>query len=866
VLRRDLYPFESRYLSIQGLRCHYVDEGQGPAVLMLHGNPSWSFYYRDLIRALRPSYRVIAPDHIGMGLSEKPDDSRYPYTAARRIDDLGRLVEHLGLRSFTLVGHDWGGILGTAFATAHPELIDGMVILNTAGFNWPVGKRLPLALHLARLPLASALFIRGLNVFARGAVSIGVKRGRMRREVAEGLLHPYGTWADRISVHRFVQDIPVRPGDRGWDLALEMESRLKLLREVPKLICWGMKDFVFCPKMLDEWLRHFPDAEVHRFEDAGHYVLEDAADEVIPLVRTFLDSKVRDRFRAPGPRPVPLPPQAPAAGDVVDLAARLAERIRREPAAPVVAEMKGTGPDGAGRYATLTFEEAERRSSRIAHGLEKVGLRRGARVVVMVTPGAELFAILLALLEMGAIPVLVDPGMGLKRLGTCLDEARPEAFVGVPRAQVARLLFRWARGSLKLVVTVGRRAAWGGHTLAQIEALGSPGPYVVTQRPAPDDVAMIAYTSGNTGPPKGVVYTHRMLAAQLEHLEGAVCAARGGAHLATFPPFALLAPACGLPAVIPAMDATRPIRADPERLVAAIRDRRCASSFLSPALVEKLGRHCEARGVTLAPLRLVVSAGAPARLSSLARFVKALPPGAEVLLLYGATEGLPLASIGSAELLASETRRRTAEGGGVCVGRPVPGVELAIVAITDDPIPTWSDALRLAPGAIGEIVARGPVVSPAYLALPEHDRLAKIGDPRDGGLWHRMGDVGSFDEEGRLWMCGRKGHRVVTPERTHFSIPCEAVFETHPQVDRAALVGVTRGGRLEPVICIQPHARLGRAARRRLTGELLALGAERAHTRDIRTVLYHSRFPLDVRHNAKIAREQLARWAQERLR
>jgi acyl-CoA synthetase (AMP-forming)/AMP-acid ligase II len=193
-------------------------------------------------------------------------------------------------------------------------------------------------------------------------------------------------------------------------------------------------------------------------------------------------------------------------------------------------------------------------------------------------------------------------------------------------------------------------------------------------------------------------------------------------------------------------------------------------------------------------------------------------------------------------------------------------VDLAVVPITDDAITTWSDALRLPPGAVGEIVARGPVVSPAYLALPEHDLLAKIRDPGGGGLWHRVGDLGTLDAQGRLWMCGRKAHRVVTSERTHFSIPCEAVFETHPQVDRAALVGVTRGGRVEPVICIQPHARLGRAARRRLTAQLLTLGASRALTRDIRTVLYHPRFPLDVRHNAKIAREQLARWAQERLR
>lgn len=862
MLRSELYPFESRYLPIEGLRYHYLDEGQGPPVVMLHGNPTWSFYYRDLIKALRPKYRVIVPDHIGMGLSEKPDDSRYVYSAERRVDDLSRLVEHLALPSFTLVGHDWGGILGTLYATRQPERIDAMVLMNTAGFNWPIGKRLPLALLLSRVP-GSALFIRGLNAFARGAVTMGMKRGRMRPEVAEGLLHPYGTWADRISVHRFVQDIPVGPKDRGYELGLFMESRLKLLRGVPKLFCWGMKDFVFCPKMLDEWLRFFPDAEVRRFEDAGHYILEDAAAEVIPAVQSFLDVRARERARAPAARPAPGP--AAAAADVSELTQRLFDPVRHDPAGLAVAEMEGLGPDGQGRFATLTYAEADHESSRIAHGLEKVGLGRGARAVVMVTPGIELFTILSALLKIGAIPVLVDPGMGMSRLGPCLDEARPQAFIGIPRAQLGRLLFRWARRSIELVVTVGGRVGWGGYSLERIKALGSPAPYLVTERPAPDDMAMLAYTSGNTGAPKGVVYTHRMLAAQLGFLEQAMRAAGRGAHLATFPPFALFAPACGIPAVIPQMDATRPISADPEKLVAAIRDHHCSSTFFSPALLEKLGRYCEAKAIRLGGLRLIVSAGAPARLNSLARFVKALEPEAEVLVFYGATEALPLTSIGSNELL-TETRQRTAEGGGVCVGRPVPGVDVAVIAITETGIPTWSDELRLPQGAIGEIVARGPFVSPAYVGLPEHDRLAKIRDPRDGRLWHRMGDVGVFDEAGRLWMCGRKAHRVVTPERTYFTLPCEAIFEAHPEVDRAALVGVTRSGRVEPVICIQSHARLGRSARRRLTAELLALGAGSELTRDIRAVLFHPRFPLDVRHNAKIAREPLALWAQGRLR
>jgi haloalkane dehalogenase len=256
---------------------------------MLHGNPSWSFYYRRLVEALRGSYRTIVPDHIGCGRSEKPDDARYDYTLARRVDDLEALLDHLGVEGgVTLVLHDWGGMIGMAYAARHPGRIARVVVLNTAAFHLPASKPLPWALRVCRDTPLGPVLVRGLNAFCRGAARVGCKRRPMPRGVRAAYLAPYDSWAHRIAVLRFVQDIPLGPGDRGFDLVTEVQSRLHELAGVPMLIAWGMKDFVFDAHFLDEWVRRFPAAEVHRFDEAGHYVLEDEAERIIPLVRAFL--------------------------------------------------------------------------------------------------------------------------------------------------------------------------------------------------------------------------------------------------------------------------------------------------------------------------------------------------------------------------------------------------------------------------------------------------------------------------------------------------------------------------------------------------------------------------------------------------
>jgi pimeloyl-ACP methyl ester carboxylesterase len=287
-LWQPLYPFPSRFAQVNGFRCHYLDEGQGEPLLLLHGNPTWSFYYRDLIRGLRDRYRLIAPDHIGCGLSEKPDDARYPYRLERRVEDIDALVRQLDLpEKLTLVLHDWGGMIGLAWASRHPQRVGRLVLLNTAAFGLPAGKRLPWQLALVRNTPLGALLVRGCNAFSAGLVRFCTVRP-LSTAVRAGYLYPYRTWSDRRAVLRFVQDIPLRPSDPGFDLVQSVDAGLARFAEVPTFIGWGARDFVFDDAFLEGWRKRMPHAEVHRFAEAGHLVLDDAGEQLLPLIRDFL--------------------------------------------------------------------------------------------------------------------------------------------------------------------------------------------------------------------------------------------------------------------------------------------------------------------------------------------------------------------------------------------------------------------------------------------------------------------------------------------------------------------------------------------------------------------------------------------------
>jgi acyl-CoA synthetase (AMP-forming)/AMP-acid ligase II len=517
-------------------------------------------------------------------------------------------------------------------------------------------------------------------------------------------------------------------------------------------------------------------------------------------------------------------------------------------------------PGRDGRYlVALDYAGLDRRSDAIAAGLGRHGLVRGMRAVVMVRPTPEFFLLMFALFKAGVVPVLVDPGIDRRALRQCLDEAQPHAFIGIPLAQAARVLLGWARSATH-IVTVGPRLGWGGITLARAEADGrDAGPQLAAT--APDDIAAILFTSGSTGVPKGVVYRHRHFVSQVELLREAFGIAPGGVDLPTFPPFALFDPALGVTSIIPDMDPTRPASADPRKLHAAIARFGVDQLFGSPALMRVLADH----GQALPTIRRATSAGAPVPPEVVDRLRALLPEDAQLWTPYGATECLPVAVIEGREL--QQTRAATESGAGTCVGLPVAPNLVRIIRIVDDVLPQWSDDLQLAPGEVGEITVAGPTATDSYFNRDAATRSAKIRERlADGGerIVHRMGDVGYFDAQGRLWFCGRKTQRVETGNGPMYTEQVEPVFNVHPEVRRTALVGLGAPGSQKPVLCFELQAGVARARGAAVADALRAIGAAHAHTATIDTFLCHPKFPVDIRHNAKIGRETLAVWAAAR--
>ena len=512
-------------------------------------------------------------------------------------------------------------------------------------------------------------------------------------------------------------------------------------------------------------------------------------------------------------------------------------------------------------YLDVSYAELDAASDRSAAALAAAGVTRGMKTALMVRPGRELFVLMFALFKLGAVPVLIDPGIDRRALRQCLDEAAPEAFVGIPLAQIARIVLRWARKSVRVVVTVGGPFGWGGQRLQQLrDAVPTHAPFTAAAT-RPDELAAILFTSGSTGVPKGVEYLHRHFLAQVDLLREAFALQPGHVNMPTFPPFALFDPALGSTSVIPDMDPTRPASADPRKLVAAIERYGVDMLFGSPALLDTLSRHCERHGVRLDGLRRVISAGAPVSPAILARLRPWLDPAAEIYTPYGATECLPLAVIESAELL-HDTRNATERGAGTCVGRPLAANTVRIIAISDEPIADWSGVRELPVGEVGEITVAGPTTTEAYHARPAATALAKI---RDGArLVHRMGDLGYFDAQGRLWFCGRKSQRVCTVQGDLYTEQAEPIFNAIAGVRRSALVGIGVAGAQQPVIVLELEADAADAAER-IEAEAVNRAAAFLHLRAITRVLFHPRFPVDIRHNAKIGRETLARWAATRL-
>lgn len=501
-------------------------------------------------------------------------------------------------------------------------------------------------------------------------------------------------------------------------------------------------------------------------------------------------------------------------------------------------------------YDDYTFAELDREVDARCRRFTAAGIQRGARVLLLVRPGLDLIAAVFALFKIGAVPVLIDPGMGLRGFLRSVGHARPSAVVAIPQGVLISRVFYRSFASVSIRVTPGSGLR------GRAPAGAAPFPAAETR---PDELAAILFTSGSTGPAKGVCYEHGMFAAQVEAVRREYGIEPGEIDLPMLPIFALFNPALGMTTVIPQMNPSRPATVDPAKIVRAIRQCGVTNSFGSPVLWKKIGRYCRRQNIRLPSLRRILMAGVAVPPDVLRDYREILDDGAVIHTPYGATESLPVASISGGEIL-SATAAQTSRGAGTCVGRPVRGIEARIIPTRDEPIARRNPADDLPVGKIGEIIVRGAVVTKAYDGLPEATAAAKIHD--EGGLWRRMGDLGYFDDHGRLWFCGRKAERVETRNGTLYTDCCEAIFNAHPLVYRSALIGIGPRGQQIPAIVIEPEEGSfpkGRKAVEKFLAELRALAGEHEHTRDIKTFFFHRSFPVDVRHNAKIHRLTLAK-------
>lgn len=547
-----------------------------------------------------------------------------------------------------------------------------------------------------------------------------------------------------------------------------------------------------------------------------------------------------------------------------NVAARLRRIAAMTPSGIAIAQPDGPSqPDGQCSYSLTTFQNLNESSDAIADGLLRWGVRPGMRLAMLVPFSGQFIEIVFGLLKAGVVAVLIDPGIGRKHLVKCLSDAKPDGFVGIPKAQAIRCVLRKRFPAATWNVTVGKRWFWGGKTLEQIKSLGrsTKQEKVGGTSMSNDDPAAVIFTTGSTGPPKGVLYTHGTFNAQIDRIRSRYDIHPGSKDLACFPLFGLFDAVMGVTTVIPEMDPTRPAEVDPEKLVAACRQWEIDQAFGSPALWNTVTRWAEKNYADrpFPTLRRVLSAGAPVPAATMERLRGLIAHDADIYTPYGATEALPIASIESRQVIA-ETGPAAAKGKGVCVGTPFPDVNWRVIKIDDGPITTVDDTEELPQGKIGELMVSGPMVTREYVVRQDQNAFHKVADGKN--VWHRMGDVGYLDEQNRFWFCGRKAHRVTDGKRTWFSIPCEAIFNAHPAVYRSALVPRGERPHQTPVIMVEllpEHRPADPNTKDALLGELLDLGSRNPLTRRISEVIIREApLPVDIRHNSKIFRERLA--------
>lgn len=838
-----LLPYQSRYVEIAGYRMHYLDEGEGPVVLCLHGNPTWCFYFRNLIAALEPNYRVIVPDYIGCGLSDHPENAHF--RAAHRIEHLVEFTRKLGLERFSLVMHDWGGPIGTGLAVRMPNAIEKIVYLNT---TLTETESLPAVIKTSAMPFVGRFLTRSTMRFLKLTTDFGVVR-KLPKEIKEGYYYPYRTSARRTAIWDFVADIPFDSSHPSYAEMLDMADKIPLLSHVPVQIIWGLKDLCFHREMLTKVALHFPQADVLEIPKASHLVLEDAPELVHSTIKSFLSRQFPAHWK-PGS-----PGVNETANPLYASFREMAQAIPQKDAAIVPTFIGDTV-----RYAHTTFRDLDILVNKYQRGLTELGLTAGDKVIMLVKPGADFLALSYAVMARGAVPVFVDPGVGKHNLMRCIAETKPQVFIGSPKAQLIRLLKPALFKGLKFHVTACDWLAFAGPNLAFLKKFAPAALPAVPASPT----ALVAFTSGATGVPKGVVFTQEMARAQLSIFRDEFGLEAGTKDLPLLPIFSLFNVANGVCSVFPPVDPSKPLSLKPHRILKIINDLSVQFSFGSPTLWNKIAEYCKRSHSNLSSIRRIFMAGAPVPAPVLQRVQQVIQDG-EAFTPYGSTEALPVTLISANQILDGDAVSAVGGETGTPVGRCVKCVEMRVIAPKDEPIASIEETTALSAGEIGEIIVKGANVSPFYEHRPEATRSAKIKDGEQ--FWHRMGDMGYLDGAGNLYFCGRKAHLVKVGERTYYSIPTERIFNHHPKVKRSALISVNNGA--EPAIVIEPHPQYwpeNTQSRMDFEQELKAIAAASPLTESIQKIFFHSSFPVDARHNAKIFRDKLAVWAEDLLK
>lgn len=798
---------------------HVLDNGVDATVgtmLCVHGNPTWSFLWRRFLAAAPPGWRVVAVDQLGMGFSERTTE---PRTFAQRIDDLGVLTAALRVSGPVVsVGHDWGGPISLGWALAHREQLRGVVLANT-GVHQPAGSAAPSLIRLARTPLLRDVACAVTPTFVRATSALS--RPALPSAVRVALAAPYGTIARRRAVADFVADIPLEPGHPSTATLDGLTAGLDKLADVPVLMLWGPRDPVFSDVYLRDLLQRLPHAAVHRYESASHLVTEDAP-------RTAADTWTWvGSLDGPGPArpPIPTPTHRP-------LWAALEDRAG-DPAAAVV--------ELAGR--TVSFDLLQRRVRELAAGLAASGVAPGDRVALLVPPGADLTAVVYACWRAGAVIVVADEGLGPAGLARALRGAGPDHVIGIPRGLA---LARVAGVPGRRIVAgpagpVLRRLLGAPLGLAELARLGRR--HELPAEPGPGAECAILFTSGATGPPKGVVYRHHQVRAQLDMLASAFGITADDRLVAAFPPFALYGPALGIASAVPATRGPGALTATALADAAAAVD--ATVVFASPAALRGVVATADgSRPPALDRVRLVVSAGAPIP-APLLHALAGVLPAAEAHTPYGMTEVLPVTDITLAGIDAAGA------GDGVCVGPPLAGVQVRLSPLS--PTGSADGALIGAPAVTGEICVRAAHVKDRYDRLWATEQAAS----RDRG-WHRSGDVGHLDAEGRLWVEGRLGHVVSSAAGPVTPVGIEQRVEAVDGVAAAAVVGVGPVGTQQVVVVV-------RGSGGPLAPAPLAVAVREVAGVPVAAVLVTDALPVDIRHASKIDRVRVARWAERVL-